>query len=115
MTDSPASARAHLTTDDVAKVAHLALLDLSEEDLTRFTGQLDVVLDLADQLNSFDIDDVPPTAHPYGLVNVFRADVPIDETEGDATATQLREEALAAGPEVENHQYRVPPALGEAP
>lgn len=97
-----------LTRDDVAKVANLALLDLSDEELDRFTGQLDAVLDLAGQLNEFDVDDVPPTSHPFGLVNVFRADVV--EAEED-----VRQAALAAGPEIEQDRFKVPPALGEAP
>lgn len=95
----------------MAKVAKLALLELSESELTTFTGQLDAVLDLAEQLDDFDIGDIPPTAHPFGLINVFRDDVAVSGEEAES----IREEALAAGPEVENHQYKVPPALGEAP
>ena len=112
MSSQPESAhREPLTTDDVAKVARLALLHLTDDELNRFTGQLDAVLDLADQLDQFDVDDVPPTAHPFGLTNVFRDDIPLT---GDA-AVELRERALAAGPEIEDHQFKVPPALGEAP
>lgn len=95
----------------MAKVANLALLELTDAELTTFTTQLDAVLDLASKLNEFDIADVPPTAHPFGLVNVFRSDVAVS---GEA-AEAVREEALAAGPEVEDHQFKVPPALGEAP
>lgn len=103
--------RVHLTTDDVAKVARLALLELSDAELDTFTGQLDAVLDLAEQLDEFDIGDIPPTAHPFGLVNVFRDDVAAVGHDADV----MREEALAAAPEVEAHQFKVPPALGEAP
>ena len=103
--------RTHLTTDDVAKVAKLALLNLTEAELQTFTAQLDAVLDLADQLNEFDIGDVPPTSHPFGLNNVYRDDQAIT---GDA-AEAVREAALACGPEVEAHQFKVPPALGETP
>ncbi len=97
-----------LTRDDVAKVAQLALLDLDDDELDRFAGQLGRVLDRAQELEAFDVDDLPPTAHPYPLVNVFRPDAP--EVDVD-----VREEALAAAPEAEDHQFRVPPALGEAP
>ena len=89
-------------------MANLALLDLSDDELETFTGQLDAVLDLAGRLNEFDVDDVPPTSHPFGLVNVFRPDVV------EASA-DVRAEALAAGPEIEDGRFRVPPALGEAP
>ncbi len=108
---SDSSPREPLTTEDVSKVARLALLELTDDELTVFTGQLDAVLDLAEQLNQFDVDDVPPTAHPFGLVNVFRDDVPVT----GEVAESVREEALACGPEVEDHQFKVPPALGEAP
>ncbi len=104
-----------LSTDDVAKVAQLALLELSDNELNTFTGQLAAVLDLADELNQFDTDNVAPTAHPFGLFNVFREDVPVDELEGGDRAAELRAEALAAGPDVEENQFKVPPALGEAP
>lgn len=111
---SPAGAateRDHLTPEDVAKVAQLALLDLSDDERSRFASQLDAVLDLADQLDSFDLDDVPPTAHPFGLVNVFRDDVPPPDND----SAEFRELALKGGPEVEDGRFKVPPALGEAP
>jgi len=103
--------REHLTPEDVAKVAQLALLDLTDDELNRFASQLDAVLDLADQLDRFDLDDVPPTSHPFGLVNVFREDV----TDADTQAADFRRRALAGGPEVEDGRFKVPPALGEAP
>lgn len=103
--------REHLTPEDVAKVAQLALLDLADDERERFASQLDAVLDLADQLDRFDLDDVPPTSHPFGLVNVFREDVP----DADTAAAEIRERALAGGPEVEDGRFKVPPALGEAP
>ncbi len=95
----------------MAKVASLALLELTDAELEEFTGQLDAVLDLAGQLEEFDVADVPPTSHPFGLVNVFRPDV----VEAVAPDDHVREEALAAGPEIEDHRFKVPPALGEAP
>ncbi|MEZ5412577.1 MAG: Asp-tRNA(Asn)/Glu-tRNA(Gln) amidotransferase subunit GatC [Acidimicrobiales bacterium] len=96
-----------LTRQDVAKVAKLALLDLSDEELDRFTPQLAAVLEHARDLQSFDLEGVPPTHHPFPLVNVFRPDEP-------ELADDVREEALAAAPAVEDHMFRVPPALGES-
>lgn len=95
----------------MAKVAKLALLDLSDDELGRFADQLDAVLDLADQLDRFDLDDVPPTSHPFGLVNVFREDV----ADADVQASDFRRLALDGGPDVEDGRFKVPPALGEAP
>ena len=92
----------------MAKVAQLALLDLDDSELDRFAGQLGRVLDRARELEAFDVDDLPPTAHPYPLVNVFRADEP-------ERPEHVRAEALAAAPDAEDSQFKVPPALGEAP
>lgn len=97
-----------LTRDDVAKVAQLALLNLNDDELDRFTGQLSAVLDRARELQAFDVSGVAPTAQPYPLVNVFRPDEP-------DTVSAVREEALAAAPACEDGQFRVPPALGEQP
>lgn len=87
------------------------MLELDDAELDTFTEQLDAVLHLADQLEEFDVDDVPPTAHPFGLTNVFRADV----VEASEDAEAIRQEALAGGPEIEDSRFKVPPALGEAP
>jgi aspartyl-tRNA(Asn)/glutamyl-tRNA(Gln) amidotransferase subunit C len=97
-----------LTRADVAKVAQLALLNLDEGELDRFAGQLSAVLDRAGELEAFDVDDLPPTAHPYPLVNVFRP----DDVE---VSVDVRAEALAAAPDAEDDQFKVPPALGEEP
>lgn len=94
---------------DVAKVAELALLELTDDDLDRFTGQLGAVLERAQELAAFDIDDVPPTFHPYPLTNVFRADEP------SAMSEAQRSEVLAAAPAEESGRFKVPPALGEEP
>lgn len=92
----------------MAKVAKLALLELSDDELDMFTDQLGAVLDRAQDLGQFDVDHIPPTAHPYPLVNVFRVDEP-ELSEG------VRAEALAAAPDVEDDRFKVPPALGEEP
>ena len=53
------------------------------------------------------MDDVPPTAHPYPLVNVVRPD--------EERPCLDREAALAGAPATEDGQFRVPPVLGDAP
>jgi aspartyl-tRNA(Asn)/glutamyl-tRNA(Gln) amidotransferase subunit C len=94
-----------ITTDDVAKVARLARLRLTDEELSRFTGQLADVLEHAADLDSLDLDGVEPMAHPVPLTNVLRADEP-----GPALD---RDEVLAAAPRAEDGMFRVPPVLGE--
>ena len=96
-----------ITTEDVAHVARLARLELTEDELEQFTGQLAKVLDHARDVESLDTAGVAPTAHPLPLSNVLREDV--IETSLD------RAEVLAAAPSVEADQFRVPRILGEAP
>ena len=96
-----------ITPDDVAHVARLARLHLSEDELVTFTGQLDAVLDHAADVEALDLSDTPPTSHPYPLSNVLRDDV--------VTPSLDRDEVLAQAPAVEDQQFRVPPVLGEAP
>ncbi len=97
----------HITRSDVEHVAHLARLALTESEIQTLTGQLEGILEYAAQVSALDLADVPPTAHPLPLVNVFRADVPRPGVD--------REEVLAQAPSAENGRFRVPRILGEAP
>jgi len=96
-----------ITTSDVQKVAKLARLRLTDDELDRFTGQLAAVLEHAADLETLDLAGVEPMAHPVPLTNVLRADEPVDALE--------RDEVLAAAPSAEDGQFRVPPVLGEEP
>ena len=96
-----------LTRDDVAKVAQLARLELTDAELDLYTEQLGAVLDHADDVAALDLADVPPTAHPLPLVNVLRDDV--------VGPCADREEVLAQAPSVEDDRFRVPAILGEEP
>jgi aspartyl-tRNA(Asn)/glutamyl-tRNA(Gln) amidotransferase subunit C len=96
-----------ITTEDVAHVARLARLKLTDEELEQFTGQLAAVLDHARDVEALDPAGVPATAHPLPLTNVLRDDV--------VRASLDRDEVLAAAPLVEAHRFRVPRILGEAP
>ena len=64
-----------ISTEDVAHVARLARLALTDEELERFTEQLGAVLEHAQDVEALDTAGVPPTAHPLPLVNVLREDV----------------------------------------
>jgi aspartyl-tRNA(Asn)/glutamyl-tRNA(Gln) amidotransferase subunit C len=96
-----------LSRDDVAYVAHLSRLDLTAEELERFTSQLGAVLDHAADVASLDTAGVPPTAHPLDLINVLRPDEPRPCLD--------RDEVLAMAPAAEDGRFRVPRILGEAP
>ena len=98
---------AQITRDEVAHVAGLARLELTDDELDTFTDQLAKVLDHARDVEALDVADVPPTSHPYPLANVLRPD--------EVRPTLARDAALEAGPAIEAGQFRVPPVLGEAP
>lgn len=95
-----------LTIDDVRKVAELALLKPTDAELSRYRSQLNDVLDLAAQLESVDIEGLPPTSHPFGLLNVYRDDVAVTPTQ------EFSQRVLDCAPDVEDGQFKVPPALG---
>ncbi len=94
-----------ISRDEVAHVAKLALLDVSDADIDRFTGQLAAVLEHARDVEALDVSSVEPTHHPFGLTNVMRPDVVADSLD--------RSEVLAQAPAVEDDRFKVPPALGE--
>jgi aspartyl-tRNA(Asn)/glutamyl-tRNA(Gln) amidotransferase subunit C len=96
-----------LSRDDVAHVAGLARLSLSAEELDMFTGQLARVIDHARDVAALDVADVPPTAHPLPIRNVYRHDEPWPGLE--------RDEVLAVAPAVEDGRFKVPRIVGEAP
>lgn len=96
-----------ITPDEVAHVASLARLELTGDELERFTEQLAAVLDHAADVEALDVAGVEPTTHPLGLVNVLRDDI--------ARPSLEREQVLAAAPSVEDDRFRVPPVLGGEP
>lgn len=96
-----------LTRDDVAKVADLARLHLTDTELDRYTDQLGAVLEHADDVAALDLEGVPPTAHPLPLVNVLRDDIVVEGVD--------RDEVLDQAPAVEDRRFRVPAILGEEP
>ena len=72
-----------ITEADVRHVAKLARLDLTDDEVELFTGQLAAVLEHAEDVEALDTAGVPPTAHPLPLVNVLREDVPRDGVDRD--------------------------------
>jgi aspartyl-tRNA(Asn)/glutamyl-tRNA(Gln) amidotransferase subunit C len=98
---------ARLSRDDVAHVAKLARLQLTDDELDTFTPQLVAILEHAADVEALDLAEVAPTSHPYPLANVWRDDVPRDAGTRDAV--------LAEAPATEQGMFKVPPVLGEAP
>jgi aspartyl-tRNA(Asn)/glutamyl-tRNA(Gln) amidotransferase subunit C len=98
---------AELSGDDVRKVAHLARLELSEAEVAMFTEQLRSVLEHARDIEALDIHSLEPTAHPFGLVNVLRAD--------EVRPSVDRQEVLSQAPEPIEGRFGVPRIMGDAP
>ncbi len=94
-----------LSRDDVAHVAMLARIELSDDELDRFAGQLDQIVGWVGQINEVAAADVPPMSHPLPLVNVTR----VDQVRPSLTAAQ----ALSGAPEVDEQRFSVPRILDE--
>jgi aspartyl-tRNA(Asn)/glutamyl-tRNA(Gln) amidotransferase subunit C len=92
-----------LSNAEVAKVALLARLRVSPEELETFTGQLNSIVDYVAQLQEVDATDVEPLAHGVELRNVFR-----DDVRGEALP---REQALANAPKRNTASFLVPAVL----
>jgi aspartyl-tRNA(Asn)/glutamyl-tRNA(Gln) amidotransferase subunit C len=69
---------AKLKRDDILKLAQLARLDLTEEEVTEFTGELSEILQYVEQLQSVDVTGLAPTNQVTGLTNVTRQDEIVD-------------------------------------
>ncbi len=97
----------HISAADVAHVAKLARLELTSEELERYTVQLEGMLEHFEDIDALDLSDVEPMTQPFPLVNVLRDDVEQPSLD--------RDEVLAAAPAAEDGRFRVPPMIGEAP
>ena len=106
--DTPQARRvapATISRDEVAHLANLARIDLSDAELDHLAPQLSVILESVASINDVAGDDIPPTSHALPLTNVFRDDV----VRPGLTA----EEALSGAPEVEQQRFKVPRILGD--
>jgi aspartyl-tRNA(Asn)/glutamyl-tRNA(Gln) amidotransferase subunit C len=91
-----------ITRDEVLHVARLARLELTEEEIERFTEQLSAILEAVTKVSELDLADVEPTAHPLDVVNVWAEDEP--------RPSLSAEDALADAPDREAGFFKVPPA-----
>jgi aspartyl-tRNA(Asn)/glutamyl-tRNA(Gln) amidotransferase subunit C len=95
-----------LSPDDVAALARLARIEMTEEELVHLAPQLDVILESVASVSGVAADDIPPTSHALPLTNVFREDV--------VRPSLPVAEVLAGAPAAEQDRFRVPRILGEA-
>lgn len=101
MSDKPAA----ITRQDVAHLARLARLAVTEEELDTFAGQLDVILAAVARVGEVAAADIPPTSHVVPLTNVMRPD--------ELRPCLPRDAVLAAAPAAEDGRFRVPRILDE--
>ena len=90
-----------ISKDEVRHVASLARLELSDDEVERFTEQLGAILEAVGKVSELDLTDVEPLSHPLDLVNVWAEDEPRPSLSLD--------EALANAPDREDDHFRVPP------
>jgi aspartyl-tRNA(Asn)/glutamyl-tRNA(Gln) amidotransferase subunit C len=93
---------AGISKDEVLKVARLARLELSDDDVTKFQEQLSAILEAVSKVSELDLSDVPPTAHPLEIQNAWAE---------DEVAPSLRhDDVFANAPDRDGDLFRVPPA-----
>ena len=94
-----------LSRDEVAKLAGLARIEMSEDELVSLSKEFTVILDAVARVQEVASADVAPTSHPLSLRNVLRPDVVVPSLSP--------EDALSGAPAQEDQRFRVPQILGE--
>ncbi|WP_431960718.1 Asp-tRNA(Asn)/Glu-tRNA(Gln) amidotransferase subunit GatC [Actinacidiphila sp. bgisy160] len=94
-----------ITREEVAHLGRLSRLELKDEELDHFAGQLDAIIGAVARVSEVAGEDVPPTSHPLPLTNVMRP----DEVRPSLTPA----EALSGAPAQEKQRFKVPQILGE--
>lgn len=94
-----------ISRDEVAHLARLARLALTETELDGFAGQLDAILTHVSAIQAVDVTGVAPTDNPLKDVNVTRPD--------QISPGLTQQQALAAAPRAEDGRFAVPQILGD--
>ena len=94
-----------VTKKDVEKIAELARLKFTDEDLENFTPQMNEILSYMDKLNELDTENVKPLSHPVEQTNVFRED--------GLKPSISTEDALKNAPDKNEHHFKVPKVIGD--
>jgi aspartyl-tRNA(Asn)/glutamyl-tRNA(Gln) amidotransferase subunit C len=95
-----------LSLDAVRYVAQLARLELTDDEVARYAGQLTGMLEHFADIDELDLSDIEPMTQPLPLVNVLRDDV--------VQPSLDRDEVLDAAPAAEDGRFRVPSIMGES-
>ena len=96
-----------ITLEDVRKVAKLCRLEIPEDDIEKYSNQLEGILEYIAQLERIDTLNVPPTTRAVEVVNVFREDTIV------SSSSDIRDKILDLAPQREGEFFRVPKILSE--
>ncbi|MBO8229406.1 Asp-tRNA(Asn)/Glu-tRNA(Gln) amidotransferase GatCAB subunit C [Prochlorococcus marinus str. MU1404] len=96
---------AKITNEEVKKVAHLARLELNEDEINNHAEQLEKILGYIKQLEEIDTEYVPCTTRAIEVINVFRKD--------EKKSSDCIEELLELGPSREDKYFKVPKIINE--
>ena len=94
-----------ITKEEVEKVAHLARLELNENEINNHAEQLEKILDYIRQLEKIDTEDVPCTTRAIEVVNIFRKD--------EKKNSDCSDDILDLGPTREDRYFKVPKIMNE--
>jgi aspartyl-tRNA(Asn)/glutamyl-tRNA(Gln) amidotransferase subunit C len=94
-----------LSREEVRNIAELAKLDLTDEEVNLYAGQLSNILGYFERLQQLDTSHIPPTASVLPLKNVLRPDMPAQPLPP--------EQVIANAPDAEDNQFRVSAVLDE--
>ena len=94
-----------INKEEVKKVAHLARLELNEDQINNQAEQLEKILEYIKQLEKIDTDNVPCTTRAIEVTNVFRKD--------EKKITDTSEDLLKLGPSRENAYFKVPKIISD--
>ena len=94
-----------ISRDEVAHLARLARLSLTDSELDSFAGQLDAILGHVSQIQAVDVTDVDPTDNPLKSVNITRPDA--------VEPCRTQDQAVAQAPKAVDGRFAVPRILGE--
>jgi aspartyl-tRNA(Asn)/glutamyl-tRNA(Gln) amidotransferase subunit C len=96
---------AAISREEVAHLARLSRLAVTEQELDMFAGQLDVILQSVARVGEVTAEDIPPTSHSVPLTNVLREDV--------VAPSLSQADVLSGAPDAYDGRFRVPRILEE--
>lgn len=94
-----------INREAVAHLARLAHIEMTDDELDKMAGELDVIVDSIKSVSEVAGEDIPATSHPIPLANVFREDI--------VGQTLTNEQALSGAPDNAEGRFKVPAILDE--